>query len=211
MKKKVLTKKKKGLGLSTNQSSSQVGLAEGNINGLTLSQSGLLETSLVDSVLDEEAGDNLDLERGATARSRSISKGQKTNRGLETGRDGSAVSTKTLQTHQGSILLKSHIQGDKANYYLSLEGVLKFLYNFSIVDKYIKRKTLALILNGFKDYVDFKGFLKIMRLIAEEMYFDYPAINQTSRLLKLLQKLDLQNILNVSFLNRRQANLFTTL
>jgi len=83
------------------------------------------------------------------------------------------------------------------DYYLSMEGVLKFLYNYSIIDRFVRRKSLALILNSFKDYVDFSQFMRLLRLIAEEMYFDYPSINQTAKLKRMLEKLNLETPLNV--------------
>ena len=43
--------------------------------------------------------------------------------------------------------------------YLSMEGVLKFLYNYSIIDRFVRRKALALIMNNFKDYFNFSQFL----------------------------------------------------
>ena len=87
------------------------------------------------------------------------------------------------------------------DYYLSMEGVLKFLYNYSIIDRFVRRKALALILNSFKDYVDFSQFMRLLRLIAEEMYFDYPAINQTAKLKRMLEKLNLETPLNVGMHN----------
>ena len=85
----------------------------------------------------------------------------------------------------------------RIEYYLSMEGVLKFLYNYSIIDRFVRRKALALILNSFKDYVDFNQFMRLLRLISEEMYFDYPAINQTAKLKRMLDKLNLESPLNV--------------
>jgi hypothetical protein len=83
------------------------------------------------------------------------------------------------------------------NYYLSMEGVLKFLYNYSIIDRFVRRKALALILNSFKDYLDFAQFLRLIRLIAEEMYFDYPAINSTAKMKRMLEKLNLESNIDV--------------
>ena len=85
----------------------------------------------------------------------------------------------------------------RIEYYLSMEGVLKFLYNYSIIDRFVRRKALSLILNSFKDYVDFNQFMRLLRLISEEMYFDYPAINQTAKLKRMLDKLNLESPLNV--------------
>lgn len=83
------------------------------------------------------------------------------------------------------------------DYYLSMEGVLKFLYNYSIIDRFVRRKALALILNTFKDYLDFAQFMRLIRLIAEEMYFDYPAINSTAKLKRMLEKLNLESNVDV--------------
>ena len=82
-------------------------------------------------------------------------------------------------------------------YTLSMEGLLKFLYNYSVIDRFVRRKSLALILNGFPDKLDYSQFLRVLRLIAEEMYFDYPAINSTGKLKRLLEKLNLNTVLNV--------------
>lgn len=88
-------------------------------------------------------------------------------------------------------------EGVSDDYYLSMEGVLKFLYNYSIIDRFVRRKALALILDSFKDYVDFSQFLRLIRLIAEEMYFDYPAINSTAKLKRMLEKLNLESNIDV--------------
>lgn len=75
--------------------------------------------------------------------------------------------------------------------------MLKFMYNYSVIDRFVRRKSLALILDGFQNQVDFSQFLRLLRLIAEEMYFDYPAINSTAKLKRLLQKLNVDSALNV--------------
>lgn len=80
---------------------------------------------------------------------------------------------------------------------LSLEGVLKFMYNYDIIDRFVKRKSLATILDSFGSRVGFSQFMKLLRLIAEEMYFENSTINSTSKLKLLLSKLALGSPLSV--------------
>lgn len=98
---------------------------------------------------------------------------------------------------QKEVRSRSVKSATKVEYYLSLEGVLKFMYNFSVIDRFVRRKSLALILDGFQNQVDFSQFLRLLRLVADEMYFDYPAINSTAKLKRLLQKLNVNSALNV--------------
>ena len=103
-------------------------------------------------------------------------------------------------SENGELSPRSQNKKPRDQYYLSMEGVLKFLYNFSIIDRFVRRKALAIILDGFKDYVDFSDFMKLLRLISEEMYFDYPAINSTAKLKRLLEKLNLESPLEVKLM-----------
>lgn len=110
------------------------------------------------------------------------------------GKSAQIKSKGKLPTEDSIATLKSTKQED---YILSMEGLLKFLYNYSVIDRFVRRKALALILNGFPDFMNFSQFLRVLRLIAEEMYFEYPAINSTGKLKRMLEKLNLDTILNV--------------
>lgn len=52
-----------------------------------------------------------------------------------------------------------HLNVDYSRRMLSVEGLLKFCYNYNIIDRFLKRKSLAQILSNFGDYLRFDHFL----------------------------------------------------
>lgn len=113
---------------------------------------------------------------------------------------GKAVATKSAVKLGVQEITQAPKSARKESQMLSMEGLLKFLYNYSVIDRFVRRKSLALILNGFPDFMDYSQFLRVLRLIAEEMYFDYPAINSTGKFKRMLEKLNLDNVLNVALI-----------
>lgn len=96
---------------------------------------------------------------------------------------------------------------------LSLNGVLKFCYNYSIIDRFVQRKVLSRILNQYseKGYLNFNEFLSFLRELSYVAYRNSKTITQTSKLKRFLSKLNLKNQLDVkkSFIFNKNNNLYS--
>ena len=93
---------------------------------------------------------------------------------------------------------------------LSIIALLKFCYNYSIVDRYVKRKVLARVINSYGPFLNFTTFIDFLREISYEVYKHSNTITQTSKFKRFLSKLNLNNELDVRTLSKPLDRLFAS-
>jgi len=80
---------------------------------------------------------------------------------------------------------------------ISILAVLRFCYNYTIIDRYVDRKELAILMNDFGDVFSFAKFINFLKRLSSEMYKYSNTINQTDKFKRLLSKLNIDDPLQV--------------